>query len=143
MDPTRATRVTLLGLAAVAAACTGRAPPPESNRSGIGYASVAEALAALRAKPGAEVGEQDGWTIIQDAESETSIALWSFAPANDPAHPSAVKRVVSEQDGSVQIEMRVLCEATKAACDQLVRDFQALNDQMKHNGVEPTPEHAQ
>jgi hypothetical protein len=137
MAATRIARSALLSLVAVAAACTGRAPGTDSGsdaaRSGIGYATVAEALAALRAKPGNEVGEQDGWTIIQEPESDKSIALWSFAPAADPAHPAAVKRVVFEKDGSVQIEMKVLCEATKDACDQLVRDFQGLNDRMRQD----------
>jgi len=127
----------LVVLVAVVAGCSGRSPPSspssESNGSSIGYATVADALTALRAKPGTEIGEQDGWTIIQEPESEKSIALWSFAPATDPAHPSAVKRVVVERDGSVQIEMKVLCEAKKDACDELVRDFQALNERMKQD----------
>jgi hypothetical protein len=123
-------------LVAVAAGCSGPAPPrhgslPESERSDIGYASVREALTALRATPGAQVGEQDGWTIVQARESDKSMALWSFTPPNDPANPSAVKRVVTEKDGSVQIEMHVLCEASKQACDQLVRDFEALNERAK------------
>ena len=119
--------------------CTGGAPPPPpsppavSDRSSIGYASVREALAALRAKPGAQLGEQDGWTIVQDQESEKSMALWSFPPASDPAYPSAVKRVVFEKDGTVQIGMQVLCESTKPACEQLVRDFQDLNERTKQS----------
>jgi hypothetical protein len=123
-------------LVAFVAACTGCAPPSgsstaQSDRSSVGYASVQEALAALRAKPGAHVGEQDGWTVIEDPESEKSMALWSFAPASDPAYPSAVKRLVFEKDGTVQIDMRVLCESPKPACDQLVQDFEALNDRAK------------
>jgi hypothetical protein len=123
---------------AFVAACTGRVPPstpssPARSDGSIGYASVRDALAALRDKPGAHVGEQDGWTVIEDRESEKSMALWSFAPASDPAYPSAVKRVVFEKDGTVQIDMRVLCESTKQACDELVNDFQALNDRVKQD----------
>jgi hypothetical protein len=59
------------------------------------------------------------------------MALWSFAPKSHPAYPSAVKRRVFERDGSVRIEMDVLCEATEQACEQLVQEFQALTDQMK------------
>jgi hypothetical protein len=29
--------------------------------------------------------------------------------------------------------MRVLCESTKQACDELVNDFQALNDRVKQD----------
>lgn len=124
-------------LVAIVAGCTGRAPGPsasaESDRSNIGYASVQQALAALRAKPGAHVGEQDGWTVIEDPESEKSMALWSFPPANDPAYPSAVKRLVFEKDGTVQLDMRVLCESTKPACDQLLQDFETLNESAKQS----------
>jgi hypothetical protein len=42
-----------------------------------------------------------------------------------------VKRTVFERDATVQIEMKVLCEAAKEACDQLVREFQELTDRMK------------
>ena len=107
------------------------APQPDGSQPTIGYGSVQEALAALRSKPGIEELERDGWVLFQDRESEKSMTLWSFAPPTYTAYPSAVKRTVFEREGTVQIEMKVLCEATKEACDQLVREFQELTDRMK------------
>jgi hypothetical protein len=105
-------------------------PPSQTGDSSIGYGSVQDALAALRSKAGTEVLERDGWILVQDRESEKSMTLWSFAPPAHAAYPSAVKRTVLERDGAVRIEMKVLCEAQKDACDQLVRQFQELTDRM-------------
>jgi hypothetical protein len=106
-------------------------PLPEAAQSSVGFRSVGEALNALKAKPGVEFIERDGWTLAQDRESEKSMALWSFAPLSHAAYPSVVKRRVYEADGSVRIEMNVLCEATKEACDRLVREFRELTEQMQ------------
>ena len=106
-------------------------PLPEVGGSSIGYQSVQQALDALRLKPGVVVEESEGWTIITDKQSEKSNSIWSFAPTTHPAYPAAVKRTIFERNGAVQIEMNVLCQAKKAPCDQLVRDFQALTEQLK------------
>jgi len=100
---------------------------PESKDSSIGYPSVQEALVALRADTSISESEQGGWLIFADAAHHT---LWSFTPSAHPAHPSAVRREAIERDGAVYMQMSVLCQADKAACDQLVRDFQRLNEQM-------------
>ncbi|MDZ4372375.1 MAG: hypothetical protein U1C74_13255 [Phenylobacterium sp.] len=71
--------------------------------------------------------EQGGWTIAEERSSST---LWSFTPANHPAHPSAVKRQLVNEGGNVNLKMSISCSATKAVCDALVRDFEALNQQM-------------
>jgi hypothetical protein len=120
-----------VGLIAHVAGQAQPGPLPETRQSSIGYGSVREALAALRIKPGVEILERDEWILVQDLESDKSMALWSFAPASYPAYPSVVKRSVFERDGAVHVEMQVLCEATKEACDQLVREFQELTDRMK------------
>jgi hypothetical protein len=99
------------------------APLPEQSGS-IGYASVADALAALRAQPGVTFAAERGWTIATDRAAQ---AIWSFAPADHAAYPSAVKRQVVDNGGKVSVEMKVLCQASKAACDDLVREFDALN----------------
>jgi hypothetical protein len=96
----------------------------ESQNNEIGFATVAEALAALRSRLGVQISEQGGWTIVTESASGT---LWSFTPSDHPAHPSAVKRSVVSRDGSTYIDMKVLCEANKTACDKLVADFQQLN----------------
>ena len=103
---------------------------PEAKQSTIGYSSVAEALAALQAKPKIQVSVQNGWTIATDKENKT---LWSFSPKSDPSYPSAVKRIVEERNDTVFVHMDVLCEASKSACDNLVRQFQQLNERMRES----------
>lgn len=101
-------------------------PLPEAGHSTIGYETVAEALAALKAKPGAEVSETpDGWTVIRDGS-----ALWSFTPDGHAAHPSAVKREPVTSDGKTVLNMTVLCQAEKIPCDDLVREFTRMNEEL-------------
>lgn len=108
------------------------APLPESNHTNIGYPTVAEAMSALRSKPGVEVRVEAGWTIVSD-KNDGGRDLWSFTPEGHPAHPSAVKRSVIENDGSVWIDMSVLCQAQKGPCDALVLEFKALNDRIRES----------
>lgn len=118
-------RVLLSGLAFVTAAGAIAAPTPlpEWNKDTIGYATVAEALAGLRKQPGITFNSENGWLIATD---EATFSIWSFAPDGYPAYPAVVKRQAVEQGHGSVIHMSVLCEAPKAACDDLVRAFQAL-----------------
>ena len=107
-----------------------QAPPKEAKQSTIGYAFVAEALASLQANPKIQISVQNGWTIATDKENQT---LWSFSPKGDPSYPSAVKRIVEERSDTVFVHMDVLCEASKPACDNLVQQFQQLNERMRQH----------
>lgn len=86
----------------------------------IGYPTVSAALKALRNKPSVQIRSEHGWVIAADDESKT---VWSFVPKDDPAYPAVVKRTVVQRNGRIYIVMRVLCEASKSACDQLVQRF--------------------
>ena len=55
------------------------------------------------------------------------MTIWSFAPKTDPSYPSVVKRTVTSAGSGSNISMKVLCEADKASCDNLVRQFYDLN----------------
>ena len=101
-----------------------------SNSSSIGYSSVAAALADLHSKPEVKFSIQNGWTI---AEDRSHSSFWSFPPVGDPAYPTAVKRIVVQTGVGINLEMKVLCQATQAACDKLVADFNALNEQMRNS----------
>ena len=97
--------------------------------SGIGYPSVAAALADLHSKPEVIFREEAGWII---AEDRSHFTLWSFATEGDPAYPSAVKRTaVQEAGGSVTMNMNILCESTQDACDKLVANFNELNERAR------------
>jgi|SRR5271154_3243898 len=100
----------------------------EGRASSIGYPSVAAALADLHSRIDVKFSESNGWTI---AEDKSHFTLWSFAPAGDPAYPSAVKRTAVKGDKGVSMNMNVLCESTQEACDRLVADFEALNRRLQ------------
>jgi hypothetical protein len=97
-------------------------PLPEKDAQ-IGYKTPAEALDALRQKPGVRVYEHNGWTVAQD---NVEPSVWSFTPASHPAHPAVVKRYMQEKDGQLFVRTGVICGASKEACDALVREFDAL-----------------
>jgi hypothetical protein len=114
--------------------------PRNEAKAAIGYASPAEALAALKAKPGVTVTvlAPQGWTIVEDRET-----LWSFTPSGHYAHPSVVKRTLQQVGDQLAIQMDVMCNADKASCDRLVREFQELDERMKaslQGSDEPPPQ---
>lgn len=111
-------------------------PLPEASSNTIGYPNVAAALAGLHAKPGTVFKDQAGWTIVED---EADHAFWSFPPPGNPAYPSAVKRYFTQENGGTNLRMSVHCEASKQACDDLVRSFEELNARMAASMRGPKP----
>jgi hypothetical protein len=108
--------------------CPNYVPPlPEAKQSTIGYATVAAALEDLRSRPSVAFTTVNGWTIATDNSSST---VWSFAPAGYPAYPAVVKRWVVSEGGGAVLRMAVHCEASKAACDELVLTFGKMNAQL-------------
>ncbi len=111
----------------------GETPPDSSTplpeqADAIGYPTVAAALTGLRSKPGVTFKAENGWTVATDAAAHT---IWVFTSEGQPAYPAAIKRqIVEDGQGGSTLEMSVLCEASKADCDNLVRTFQALNARM-------------
>jgi hypothetical protein len=96
----------------------------------IEFSSVAAALTALEARDGngTIVTHADGWTIVNEPLAS---AQWSFTPADHPAYPAVVRRVIKRApDGVVGVEISSRCEAPQAACTQLLADFAALNDRV-------------
>lgn len=112
-------------------------PLEEVEGDATGYHTVAEALEALHGKVGVGFSEQDGWTIASDEGDE---AIWSFPPPGHPAYPSAVKRQLATDDEGTYIDMRVHCEASKEACDDLVRSFLKLNEGLKDTLTTAVPD---
>ena len=110
-----------------AAKAEGGPPIPEASQPTTGYTSVEAALSALKSRHDVTFSTQGGWIIVADPSGPT---LWSFAPKGHAAYPSAVKRQIENGPDGVYVNMSVRCEASKVACDDLVRSFQALNEQM-------------
>jgi hypothetical protein len=102
------------------------APIPEQAGS-FDYSSVAEALDDLKTRDDVTIDVSQGWTIVTEADGLTT---WSFTPSDHPAHPAVAKRALYQDQGGWHIKMSIRCEAEKAACDQFVRDFEALNEQL-------------
>ena len=109
-------------------------PIEESSGAGnsIGYASVHEALTALKAKPGVNitVTKPDAWTIVN--ESSPVFAIWSFTPEGHYAYPAVVRRTLDQSNGRVSVVTAALCQATKPNCDRLMQEFQQLNEQTRN-----------
>ena len=124
----------ILALGSVHAADLPPGPLPETQDNVIGYRTVAEALAALQQRKDVQISTVRGWMIITDSENRT---VWSFAPEGYPAHPAVVRRIVrARADGGSDIVTSVLCEATKVACDQMVREFDAMNKMLPHRDAQ-------
>jgi hypothetical protein len=100
----------------------------QPSSTGVGYPTVKAALDAMRAKSGANVSTQAGWTVIED---RAALTVWSFTPAGHPAHPAAVRRTITQEGDKIFVKMSALCEAPKPACDVLVSEFQDLAKKMQ------------
>lgn len=95
--------------------------PKLAGSSSTGYSSPAAALAALRAKPGVKIREENGWIVVNDPSEN---AFWSITTPQLAPHPAAVKRRLVEKDGAIRMEMTVQCGAPKPICDRMVQVFQ-------------------
>lgn len=94
----------------------------------IGYASPEAALTALRAMPDTTVREENDWFVVYDKANTT---VWSITSEKHPAHPTAVKRALVTRDGAVSVEMNVMCGVQKDVCDDVVEQFQRINDGLR------------
>jgi hypothetical protein len=94
------------------------------------YATARAALEAMRSKSGVKISTQGGWTVIED---HSTLSLWSFPPPGHPAYPAAVHRKVVQEGDNILVQMNVLCEAPKPACDAMVVEFQKLNGQVRED----------
>jgi hypothetical protein len=65
----------------------------------------------------------DGWQVVYENKNDR-IVVWSFTPKTEKAHPAFVRREVTVKNGLV---MRVVCEAKKQDCDDLVNTFNQMN----------------
>ena len=129
MRPIRLLTAMTLAACVLGASAQG-APLPESPRNAIEYPSPAAAFNALRTDPGVVFERHDGWIVARDAAKR---AIWTFAPKDDPAYPAVVKRTVVERNGELFMDMGVLCGASKMVCDDFVRKFMRLNEEMAHD----------
>jgi hypothetical protein len=118
----------LASVSAPAANGAPKSPLPEQPDGSIGYPTVATALNDLRTRHDIVFSSQGGFTVVTDRASNT---IWVFTSEGQPAYSAAIKReFVTNSQGGTTLQMSVLCEASKTACDDLVRTFEALNARM-------------
>ncbi|HUL65548.1 MAG TPA: hypothetical protein VLW55_13110 [Burkholderiaceae bacterium] len=121
-------RIAPLVAALALAACSTADPSPDasnavpSDPNDIGYPTVDAALAAVRARPGIEESQRDGWTVIEDtAHRET----WLFSQPGQPTHPAVVKRTVIKKFGNSTTQTAAMCTSSQDECDKLVAQLNA------------------
>ncbi len=103
------------------ALCVGLLAATLAVAQDVGYKTVAQALASLKHSKDASFSVVRGWTIVTD---EAHLTVWSFSPKTDPSYPAVVKRMVISTGSGSKVTTRVLCEADKGSCANLVREFQ-------------------
>jgi hypothetical protein len=82
----------------------------------IGYATVADALATLKAQGLLPVPGINGEVSFAEPDNKTT---WTFVGKDDPAYPSAVRYVFGTSDGPVlHVEIAILCEASEEPCEK-------------------------
>ena len=91
--------------------------PVDSEDSSIGYASVEDALAALKTKAGVKFRTQNGMTIAEDLGGPNP-TVWIFYPKTHPAYPTVIKRYVANAADGAHMKTRVRCEASQEVCDK-------------------------
>jgi len=96
----------------------------------IGYASVQDAYDSLSADENASKSEYEGWTLFTQ-KVDGKYILWSFTPEYHPVHPSAVRRDIVKKDGEIFISMSAMCYSSRLDCDQLIAQFQQINEGLK------------
>lgn len=96
----------------------------------IEYSSVAEAFVDLETREDVAVVVREGWTLIIEADGYTT---WTFTPPDHAANPTVAKRTLYQDQNGWHIAMKVQCEAEQAACDDFIRQFTVINNEMlKH-----------
>jgi hypothetical protein len=120
----------LLGLLACQSLAFAQEATVPLTASPIVYATVQEAYEALEADPSATQSEHEGWTSFNQT-IDGSYIIWSFTAEDHPVHPTAVRREIVNKDGEVSISMGVLCHSSRFDCDQLIKQFQSINENLK------------
>jgi hypothetical protein len=100
-------------------------PLPATLSDGIEYATVADARAALAARPGIETWMENGWTIMAD---QASYSVWSFAPEGAPTYPAVIKRWAEPTgENTSRMSMAIRCGGAKRLCDALFDEMALKN----------------
>jgi hypothetical protein len=84
-----------------------------SEGSYIGYATVADALATMKAQGFLELPGLNGSVSFAESDNRTT---WTFAGKGDPAYPAVVRYVYTRIGDVLHVEITTLCEAPEGPC---------------------------
>jgi hypothetical protein len=98
-------------------------PAQQPEGPAIPYASLDEAIKALRAKPGVTFRNQGGWVVAEDLQAFTA---WLLTPPGHPAYPSIVKRTVVNSNKGADFQTYVRCFASQEVCDKYFKGMERL-----------------
>ena len=105
--------------------------------SGVGFKTVAEAMASLKNKPDVAITTRsnDQWIIINEKGGQTN---WSFIRESHYALPAVVKREIRvDSEGKLIMQTRALCESGKGPCECLMGEFNETNRRAYENTQKP------
>lgn len=119
-------------LAGSAAAGPAAQPVPEGIHSpGAERPSLCDTVAAtvpaLEAELSARLSPLPGNERFTAYADDANRRIWTFTTAAHPAHPAVACRAVRVQDGQVGLGTEIYCVSSRANCDALYREFEALN----------------
>jgi hypothetical protein len=91
-----------------------------------GYATVADAMAALRSRGLLELPSGKGSVFLEAGGKIT----WTFTGEKEPAYPAFAKFVWTSSKDRVQVAISILCEAAPKPCEKFASDMRANVDHM-------------
>jgi hypothetical protein len=130
------TALLAFSLCAVTAGAGAQAPAASASAAAtepipMPYKTVAEALAGLKERDGngtIVTDGGDGWVIVNEPMAS---AQWTFTPAGHAAYPAVVRRVIRRGlNRAVSVDVATVCEAPAAACAELVKTFEGMNERI-------------
>jgi hypothetical protein len=110
--------VSLVLICAVSCAASAAEQSPKlvvTEGHSIGYATVADALTALKSQGLAPTPGSNGNVSFVEPDNRTA---WTFTGAGDPAYPSAVRYVYTKSSDALYAEVTILCEASAERCEK-------------------------
>ena len=102
----------------------------EKKAPSIGYPTVVDALLGVQKSMEAQSRMERGWTIVDTREKNIPVQ-WFFTHKGHPAHPAAIKRTMTWKDNAWDIDMAMLCEGPRPACDKLAEEFRRINERLE------------
>jgi hypothetical protein len=102
----------------------------ESASHKIEYKSPMEALTELKKRKDVAIREENDWIIVNDKTNNT---IWSIASKKHSAYPTAVKRVIYEKDGTINLSFDMQCGAEKWICDKVFLQFQEMTETIQQD----------